>query len=657
MSDKPLLQSGSSDLRVGRRSLPGERPRSRARVKCQVDRVRHASCAEVSRAHERDTMKVSSLEAASASSATVSRHALVVESDLDQRRRVVAQLSHWGYTPHAVASGEEALDALGETRFALALIAIRLPGMSGVDLIRRAPELAESRPGDRGRRRHAQRADRGGDPGRRRRRHPPALHRRRSGDRDPVGGGSRPAGADLAGRRGRRRAPAGRAGAAREPADARDPAGDRASGPRRRHRPHLRRDRRRARRSRPAPSTRTRPRRRAAFVKVNCAAMPRELLESELFGHERGAFTGAHQRKPGKFELANGGTIFLDEIGELHPALQAKLLHVLQDGEFSRVGGRHNLQRGRPRDLRHQPGPEPRGGRRPLPRGSVLPPQRHQHPGPAAARAAARRFPASSPISSRATPASSTCPSASSRPTRCRRSSRHRWPGNIRELENFVKRMIVLQDWNLPRTLVARPAARRRPPAADAFAVAADSSLKEISRRAVLAGRARRHRARAGADPLEPREDRQDAADQLPRASLQDQGHGPQTGLGRRSEAAHPEEESGHGAQRFVVIFVVLVPVRGRRGRRPAGRGAAQPTRAPDGRVAPRLRIGPEDLLHGLGVEERDAHRASVPVRPDGKISLPAAERRPGRRPHAAASCATRSPRPWPSTCRTPRSR
>jgi len=81
------------------------------------------------------------------------------------------------------------------------------------------------------------------------------------------------------------------------------------------------------------------PRRRNAYVKVNCAAMPRELLESELFGHERGAFTGAHQRKPGRFELADGGTIFLDEIGELHPALQAKLLHVLQDGEFSRVGG------------------------------------------------------------------------------------------------------------------------------------------------------------------------------------------------------------------------------------------------------------------------------------------------------------------------------
>ncbi len=80
------------------------------------------------------------------------------------------------------------------------------------------------------------------------------------------------------------------------------------------------------------------------FVKVNCAAVPRELLESELFGHERGAFTGAHQLKVGKFESANHGTIFLDEIGDLHPALQGKLLHVLQDGEFSRVGGKSTIK-------------------------------------------------------------------------------------------------------------------------------------------------------------------------------------------------------------------------------------------------------------------------------------------------------------------------
>lgn len=75
------------------------------------------------------------------------------------------------------------------------------------------------------------------------------------------------------------------------------------------------------------------------FVVVNCASIPRELLESELFGHEKGAFTGAHQRKLGKFEIARGGTIFLDEVGELEMLLQAKLLRVIQQKEFERVGG------------------------------------------------------------------------------------------------------------------------------------------------------------------------------------------------------------------------------------------------------------------------------------------------------------------------------
>jgi DNA-binding NtrC family response regulator len=83
-------------------------------------------------------------------------------------------------------------------------------------------------------------------------------------------------------------------------------------------------------------------RNRHPFVKVNCAAIPNDLLESELFGYEAGAFTGAQRSKPGKFEQADGGTVFLDEIGEMHPALQAKLLHVLQDGEFSRLGSRHD---------------------------------------------------------------------------------------------------------------------------------------------------------------------------------------------------------------------------------------------------------------------------------------------------------------------------
>ncbi len=80
------------------------------------------------------------------------------------------------------------------------------------------------------------------------------------------------------------------------------------------------------------------------FVKVNCAALPEELLESELFGYERGAFTGASTRKAGKFEIADGGTMFLDEIGEMSAPLQAKLLQVLQDGEFSRLGGQADVR-------------------------------------------------------------------------------------------------------------------------------------------------------------------------------------------------------------------------------------------------------------------------------------------------------------------------
>jgi DNA-binding NtrC family response regulator len=84
-------------------------------------------------------------------------------------------------------------------------------------------------------------------------------------------------------------------------------------------------------------------RRDKPFVKVNCAAIPHELLESELFGYEPGAFTGANRQKLGKFDQANYGTLFLDEISEMHPALQAKLLHVLQDGQFSRLGGKRDI--------------------------------------------------------------------------------------------------------------------------------------------------------------------------------------------------------------------------------------------------------------------------------------------------------------------------
>ena len=86
------------------------------------------------------------------------------------------------------------------------------------------------------------------------------------------------------------------------------------------------------------------PRRNQTFVAVCCASLSQDLLESELFGHEKGSFTGAHYQKPGRFELADGGTLFLDEIGEVPPHLQVKLLRVLQEREFERVGGTRPLQ-------------------------------------------------------------------------------------------------------------------------------------------------------------------------------------------------------------------------------------------------------------------------------------------------------------------------
>src|SRR6266851_3556794 len=192
-------------------------------------------------------------------------------------------------------------------------------------------------------------------------------------------------------------------------------------------------------------------RRAGPFVKVNCAAVPRELLESELFGHERGAFTGAHQLKLGKFESADHGTIFLDEIGDLHPALQGKLLHVLQDGQFSRVGGRstikvdvrvlaatnQNLDKavaaGRFRDdlyyrlnviqivvpaLRERPEEIPLLAQYFVERYAKL----FQHQ--------AFQLPAET----------------------VQRLMRYRYPGNVRELENIIKRMIVLGDSDLARS-------------------------------------------------------------------------------------------------------------------------------------------------------------------------------------------------------------
>ena len=85
-------------------------------------------------------------------------------------------------------------------------------------------------------------------------------------------------------------------------------------------------------------------RRDGPFVEVNCAAIPEELIESELFGHERGAFTGAVARRRGKFELADGGTLFLDEIGDMSLKTQAKVLRVLEEQAFERVGGKDTIR-------------------------------------------------------------------------------------------------------------------------------------------------------------------------------------------------------------------------------------------------------------------------------------------------------------------------
>ena len=223
-------------------------------------------------------------------------------------------------------------------------------------------------------------------------------------------------------------------------------------------------------------------RRSGPFIKVNCAAMPRELLESELFGYERGAFTGAHKLKIGKFEAAHHGTIFLDEIGDLHPALQAKLLHVLQDGEFSRIGGKstltvdvrvlaatnQNLERavveGRFReDLFYRLNVVQ----------VFVPPLRERITEiPLLADYFVQRYAKLYRRDGFSIP-----------PRVMERLMQHRYPGNIRELENLIKRMIVLDDPFLTRISLpeSAPDSLRAVPSA---AVDPDPSLKEIGRRA-----------------------------------------------------------------------------------------------------------------------------------------------------------------------------
>jgi two-component system response regulator AtoC len=231
------------------------------------------------------------------------------------------------------------------------------------------------------------------------------------------------------------------------------------------------------------------PRAAGAFLKVNCAALPEELLESELFGHQRGAFTGAYRDKPGKFELAEKGTLMLDEIGEVPFRLQAKLLHVLQDGEFARVGGERVLETdvrvlaATNRDLQA----EIRAGRFREDlyyRLNVIeirvPPLRE------------RRDEIPALVDYFLKTANAQYGRAMDIPPSTRQLiAEYGWPGNIRELENMVKRLVVLGSADRIREELAAGAkhtAHGSPPASRVATMAAGSDgrldLKAIARQA-----------------------------------------------------------------------------------------------------------------------------------------------------------------------------
>jgi len=227
-------------------------------------------------------------------------------------------------------------------------------------------------------------------------------------------------------------------------------------------------------------------RRNEPFVKVNCVAVARELLESELFGDERGAFTGAQQPKIGKLEAANLGTIFLDEIGDLHPALQGKLLHVLEDGQFSRVGGRSTIKgdvrivAATNEDLEAAVAAgvfrEDLFYRLNVIRIVVPPLRQRPEEIPVLADYFAQRY---SRLFQRE---GFTLP-----PDTIHRLKQHSFPGNVRELENVIKRMIVLRDPDPSRVLLADVTASAGDQDPSKRAKTAPGSLRTISRKAAQA--------------------------------------------------------------------------------------------------------------------------------------------------------------------------
>ena len=230
-----------------------------------------------------------------------------------------------------------------------------------------------------------------------------------------------------------------RAGDARRLRDHPEGRGDRP------HRADPRRERHRARSSSRRRSTSTARGAAGPSCAVNCAAIGRELVESELFGHEKGAFTGAEARRVGRFEAAHGGTIFLDEIGDMAPETQAKLLRVLQERSFERVGGSEAPRRRRARRRRHAPRPRARRDARAASARTSTTASRSSRSSCRRCASGARTCPRSHSASSSSSAERHGRPAQPARARRARaRSPRHAWPGNVRELRNVVERAAVL---------------------------------------------------------------------------------------------------------------------------------------------------------------------------------------------------------------------
>ena len=221
----------------------------------------------------------------------------------------------------------------------------------------------------------------------------------------------------------------------------------------------------------PRPSTASRRARDAPFVSINCGALPENLLESEMFGHVRGAFTDAHQNKKGLFEAAHRGTLFLDEVGEMPPAMQVKLLRALQERTIRRVGGTEEIEvdvrviAATNRNL------ETLVQEKQLREDLYLPPERHPHPAARRCGSAARtsRILARNFLERFGRDADRRVTQISER--RCSRLVAYPWPGNVRELENVIERAVALETTRhghgRAAARAASPPGRRRPGGAD----------------------------------------------------------------------------------------------------------------------------------------------------------------------------------------------